>query len=77
MLLFNYVMGTDFMFMFLDPSKIDKFSMIKYIGGIPYYLLVTEVVIGLYFYGSYKLFSYLNKRKKEVVPFEGGVYENN
>lgn len=76
MLLFNYVMGTDFMFMFLDPSRIDKFPMIEYIGGIPFYLIVAEIVIGLYFYGSYKLFSYLNKGK-DSITLEGGEYENN
>ena len=73
MLLFNYVMGTDFMFMFLDPSKIDKFPAIKYLGGIPFYLIVTEIVIGFYFYGSYKFFVYLDKKKEESITLEGGI----
>ena len=76
MLVFNYVMGTDFMFMFLDPDKIDKFPVIRYLGGIPYYLIVAEVVIGLYFYGSYMLFKYLRENDKEMLV-EGGLYENN
>jgi len=76
MLLFNYVMGTDFMFMFLDPSKIEKFPTITYIGGIPFYLLVAEIVVGLYFYGSYKLFSYLDKKEK-ILPLKEEYNENN
>lgn len=77
MLVFNYFMGTDFMFMFLDPSKLDKFPIIKYLGGIPYYLIVAELVIGLYFYGSYKLFSYLKKEKESRISYKGGEYESN
>ena len=77
MLLFNYVMGTDFMFMFLDPAKIDKFPLLKSLGGIPYYLIIAEIVIASYFYGSYKLFSYLNKKDRFTISFEGGEYENN
>jgi len=61
MLLFNYINGTDFMFMFLDPAKIDKFPLIRLLGGIPYYLFSVELLGGLYFYGCYKLFSYLDK----------------
>jgi hypothetical integral membrane protein (TIGR02206 family) len=76
MIIFNYFMGTDFMFMFIDPDKLEKFPMIQYLGGIPYYILVAEVVVGLYFIGSYILFRYLNT-KEQNVPLEGGVYENN
>lgn len=41
---FNYYLGTDFMFIFVDPSKIDKFPVIQHFGGIPYYLIVVEIV---------------------------------
>ena len=64
------------MFMFIDPDKIEKFPMIQYLGGIPYYILVAEVVVGLYFYGSYKLFSYLDKKEK-ILPLKEEYNENN
>lgn len=56
MMIFNYYNNTDFFFMFFDPSKIEKFPMIKYLGGIPYYIIFVEIFAGLYFFGSYKLF---------------------
>jgi uncharacterized membrane protein YwaF len=62
MLIFNYYNNTDFFFMFLDPQKIDKFPVIQYFGGIPYYIIIVEILAVLYFYGANKLFRRLEKR---------------
>lgn len=56
MTIFNYYNDTDFMFLFIDPRKIENYDVIRYLGGIPYYLIVVELVVGLYFYGMYRLF---------------------
>jgi hypothetical integral membrane protein (TIGR02206 family) len=56
LMVFNYYMDTDFMFLFLDPSKIDKYPVIQYVGGIPFYLVFVELLGMLYFYGAYRLF---------------------
>ena len=60
---FNYFNNTDFFFMFVDPAKLEKFSVIKYVGGIPYYLIFVEVAALAYFYGSYRLFERIRNRK--------------
>jgi len=41
---YNYFYGTDFMFIFVDPAKIDKFPLIAKFGGIPYYIIWMEIV---------------------------------
>ena len=66
MMVFNYYMGTDFMFLFLDPSKIDKFPAIRYFGGIPYYLVLVELVAIGYFYRTYKYITYKENKNLEV-----------
>jgi hypothetical integral membrane protein (TIGR02206 family) len=50
MMVFNYYMNTDFMFLFFDPSKIDKFPLIALFGGIPYYIILVEITAIAYFY---------------------------
>jgi len=64
MVIFNYYYGTDFMFLFLDPDKIDKFEMIKYLGGIPYYLIWVEILGFGFFMGLYFLVKKLYKNKE-------------
>lgn len=64
MTVFNYFNNTDFFFMFIDPVKIEKYPMIKYFGGIPYYVLIVQVLALLYFYGAYHLFKYLKSIQK-------------
>ena len=44
MVIFNYFMGTDFMFVFINADKIEKFPVIENFGGIPLYLLWVEIV---------------------------------
>ncbi len=61
---FNYYVGTDFFFMFVDPIKLEKFSMIKYIGGIPFYLIFVELFALAYFYGAYRLFERIRNKQK-------------
>jgi hypothetical integral membrane protein (TIGR02206 family) len=52
---FNYFMGTDFMFIFVDPEKITKFPAIAKFGGIPYYIIVLEIAGILLFTLFYRL----------------------
>jgi hypothetical integral membrane protein (TIGR02206 family) len=66
---FNYFMNTDFMFIFVDPNKIDKFPLIAKFGGIPYYLILVEVVAIGAFYLLYRLCSFIEHfeiRIKEI-----------
>lgn len=56
MTIFNYYNDTDFMFLFIDPAKIKNYDVIRYMGGIPYYLIVVELLASAYFYGMYRLF---------------------
>lgn len=41
--IFNVIYGTDFMFIFFDPDKINKFPVIAQFGGIPWYLIWVEL----------------------------------
>lgn len=43
MVLFNYKMGTDFMFVFIDKDKITKFPALETFGGIPFYLIWVQI----------------------------------
>lgn len=52
---FNYFMNTDFMFIFVDPAKIDKFPAIAKFGGIPYYLILFEITGMISFTVLYKI----------------------
>lgn len=68
MTIFNYYNNTDFFFMFLDPSRIEKFPMIKYFGGIPYYMILVQILALGYFYGAHRFFVYLrNKNKMDAI----------
>ena len=63
MLVLNYYIGTDFMFVFLDPAKIDKFPVIAKFGGIPLYILWMEIVGVLAYYLEYKVINFFCKTK--------------
>jgi len=49
MMVFNYYMNTDFMFLFFDKAKIEKFPSIAKFGGIPYYIILVEIAGMAYF----------------------------
>ena len=49
MIIFNYIVGTDYMFVFINADKIDKFPVIAKFGGIPLYLLWVHIA-GISFY---------------------------
>ena len=67
--IFNYIYNTDFMFIFVNPDKVDKFPMIAKFGGVPYYLILVEILGISLFYLMYKvtrvIFN-LYKRKNEI-----------
>lgn len=52
---FNYIYNTDFMFIFVNPDKINKFPVIAKFGGIPYYLIWVELLAILGFYLMYQV----------------------
>ena len=64
MVLFNYFQGTDFMFVFINGDKIDKFPVIAKFGGIPLYLLWVELVGIAAFYIEYQVVHFLYKTIK-------------
>ena len=64
MIVFNYYNNTDFFFMFIDPDKIEKFPMINYFGGIPYYIIVVHILAAAYFYGAGVFFKELRIKYK-------------
>lgn len=70
MTIFNYYMNTDFMFLFLDQSKITKFPAIAYFGGIPYYLIPMHLVTAIYFFVGYKFADYIEGKKDLEVNYE-------
>ncbi len=57
---FNYFTNSDFMFIFVDPTKINKFPLIRYFGGIPYYLILVEIAGISLFYIMYKFMCYFS-----------------
>ncbi|MBU1020531.1 MAG: TIGR02206 family membrane protein [Firmicutes bacterium] len=65
MLVFNYFYHTDFMFVFLDPIKIEKFPVIEKFGGIPLYLIWVEIAAVVAFIISYQAVHFFTKNKKE------------
>lgn len=70
MAIFNYYMNTDFMFLFLDPLKIDKFPAIANFGGIPYYIIFVEIAGLSYFYGVHQFIQYLKRKKSKDTEIE-------
>lgn len=61
MTIFNYYMGTDFMFLFIDQAKIEKFPAIDNFGGIPRYLILVELAGFSYFALGYILVEVFDK----------------
>jgi len=61
MVVFNYIQGTDFMFVFIDKNKIDKFPVIAKFGGIPLYLLWMELVGIAAFFIEYQVVNFFYK----------------
>lgn len=68
MVVFNYYFGTDYMFIFINPDKIDKFPAIGKFGGIPFYLLWIEIVGIVAYFIEYQVIHFLfrGKKTKEV-----------
>lgn len=64
MVIFNYFFGTDYMFIFIDPNKIDKFPVIAKFGGIPFYLLLVEIVGVTAYFIEYQVIHFFFKEKK-------------
>ncbi len=69
MVVFNYFAGTDFMFVFINSDKIDKFPVIAKFGGIPLYLLWVEIVGVFAYFVEYQVihFFYKSKNVKEEI----------
>ncbi len=63
MALFNLFFDTDFMFVFLDPKKIEKFPVISKFGGIPYYIIPAEALVAVLFLGMHYLIHRVIKKK--------------
>ncbi len=53
---FNSIFGTDFWFLITDPAKITLYPMIKYFGGIPYYIVTVVLMFSVYLWGVSKFF---------------------
>ena len=64
MMVFNYYNNTDFMFLFFDKAKIDKFPAIKYFGGIPYYIILVEFTAIGYFYVTNQIIRLIEKKDR-------------
>jgi hypothetical integral membrane protein (TIGR02206 family) len=64
--IFNLIFDTDFMFVFLDPNKLEKFPIIRYFGGIPLYILPAEMLVALLFFGMHQLIHTAVKKQKIV-----------
>ena len=69
MAIFNYYMNTDFMFLFLDPDKIEKFPAIKKFGGIPFYIVWVELVGLTYHFVTDKIIRFI-ENKDEVMEYK-------
>ena len=62
--IFNYYAKTDFMFIFIDESKIEKFPIISKFGGIPLYLLWIEIVGIAAYFTEYQVVNFFCKSRK-------------
>jgi len=62
MVIFNAIVGTDFMFVFINADKIDKFPILSNFGGIPYYLIVVEIVGLSYYVIAYNAIKFFSNR---------------
>ena len=62
MITFNYFVGTDFMFLFINADKIDKFPVIEKFGGIPLYIVWIEIVGVLFYVLAYKGITFFLKK---------------
>ena len=70
MVIFNYFLGTDFMFVFINVDKIEKFPAIEKFGGIPLYLFWVEIVGISYYIITYKVINFflkLENKKEEII----------
>ena len=61
---FNYYIGTDYMFIFINPDKVEKFPLIAKLGGIPLYLLWTQLVGITAYFIEYQVIHFFFKTKK-------------
>ncbi len=64
MVTFNYYIGTDYMFIFINADKIDKFPVIAKFGGIPLYLVWVEIVGITAYFIEYQVIHFFYKTKK-------------
>jgi len=66
----NYYMNTDFMFIFVDPTKIDKFPVITHFGGIPWYLFLVEITGIAAFYLLYKVTNFIHVKTLNEIEYK-------
>ncbi len=70
MAIFNYFTNSDFMFLFLDPAKIDKFPVIAKFGGIPLYLLPVEIAGVSAFYLMFRLTQFIKSYQVKQIEYQ-------
>jgi len=66
----NYFMNTDFMFIFVDPAKIEKFPAIDNFGGIPWYLVLVEITGIVAFYLFYKVTNFIQHKHLNEIEYK-------
>jgi len=62
MVIFNAIVGTDFMFVFINADKVDKFPALSNFGGVPYYLILVEIVGLLYYFIAYNVIKFFSSK---------------
>ena len=68
--LFNYIYGTDYMFVFVDPVKLAKFPAIAKFGGIPLYLIPGHLAVYAAFYLMYKGSTFLEGVRLREIEYK-------
>lgn len=71
--IFNVIYGTDFMFIFFDPDKVNKFPMIARFGGVPWYLIWVELTGILAFYVFYQGIAFVQRRSLNNSTYNNDI----
>lgn len=74
--IFNVIYGTDYMFIFFDPDKVNKFPAIATFGGVPWYLIWVELTGILAFFIFYRGIVFVQRKAQNSTSYNhdiGGI----
>jgi hypothetical integral membrane protein (TIGR02206 family) len=71
--IFNVIYGTDYMFIFFNPDKVNKFPVIANFGGVPWYLVWVELTGIIAFIIFYQIVALVQRNTEHSNAYKNDI----